>query len=222
MNYYLKNETGFDLSVIQINTVNPNECIVKNTEDDVPLTELVTDSNEFDLVVKFVFDYDAVSLDDVDANSFKEKILKKLSKKVLSSFEKLMFRVDCSYHISGVFDGDIITIDSPIYFFGAFDVLDFLEMLPMEYVFPRIKLQNGSAALIAASGQNKGRFLKSSKRLALFCYGITGILKFPFQYGRIKYLSKDKVVFKKLSKFLSLSYEEQEKRLNKQLNLIDK
>lgn len=221
MKLYVKNKSTFDIRMKVIHTVYPDEYTIKSLDDNEPLAEIAVDLSEFDLSLEFIFDYDMVSMDDVDRNTIKDKFLAKLSEKALSAFEKLIFRVDCSYHISGIYDGDTIEIDSPIYLFGVYDVLDFLEMMPVEYVFPRVRLHNGSAVLTAAVGQNRNKFLKASKRLALFYYGISGIWKFPFQYGRVKHLTKDHVVFKKLRKFLSLTPQEQEKKLDKQSKLID-
>ena len=221
MKIYLKNSASASCRISINDGCQTKVFVIKS--DEIPQeVALELNQNEFDIFISLVFDLSDDDFKSLGNNSLKDKLLVKLSKTFVGAIDKLAFKVDCAYRLSDINDGAIIEITSPVYFFDIFDVLEFFELLPMEYLFPKLSLNNGSIKLMSAKGQDRKRFLKYSFRFGFVYYGLTGIWKLPLQYQRLKYLSKDKVVFKKLKKFLSLSPEEQDKLLDKQTKILEK
>ncbi len=221
MKIFLRNSSGFPCK-ININDGQLNKDFIIECDENLQEKEIELRQNEFDIYICLIYNLGDDLADCSADNRLKDKILNKLTKAASSVFDKLIFRVNCAYHISDISDGEMIEITSPVYLFGVYDILEFFELLPMEYVFPKLTLAGGSAKLTTAQGYDRRRFLKFSFKLGLICYGLTGLWKLPFQYYRVKHLSKDRVVFKKLKKFLSLSPEEQDKLLDKKTKMLEK
>ena len=221
MKVYIKNSTGTNCNIILNDMPAPNQFFV-SCDEDKKLFECEVPSSEFDIEIKQIYDLGIDELNEIESNVFKDKVLKKLAKTVLNTFDKFIFRVDCRYHLSGICENEVIEIEALAYLFDTYDILDLLQLLPIDYCFTRLTPSNGSAQLVYAHGQNRSKFLSASYKLGLFTYGLLGLWKLPLQYSRVKHYTKDKVVTKKLKKFLALPVEEQNKKLDKQMKITDK
>ncbi len=159
-------------------------------------------------------------LNEFEENNWGDKFVKKATKFLFSSLDKMILRVGCNYHLRGVQDGDRLDICLQGYAFGTFDRLDLLELIPMMYAFFEVSNFNERFKLMNAYETNRRDIVKTARTLALadiFGNGLlTTFFTYPIQVCRIKRLSKNRKVRKVLTRFNNMNDFDRQKVLEKQ------
>ena len=182
--------------------------------------------SEFDMTLTPIVPDTSSMMDEIEANTWKEKFAKKVVGALLSSLEKVPMRVGGRYRIDQMQDGDKLDIVLQGYFFGTFDRYDLLDLFPVMYMFFEVFRVDKRFALTTAFATNRKEVLKAAK--ALTFAGVWGIdwlftllLAYPFQLGRVKHLTRNKTIWKKLAKFTNLSDQERQLFLERQDRFIE-
>ncbi|MBE6789174.1 MAG: hypothetical protein E7539_05850 [Ruminococcaceae bacterium] len=183
---------------------------IYGTEFDLTLTPLMPDINS--------------ALDEIEENSWLDKLAKNAGKLLGKSLDKILLRVGCTYHIQDAQQGDRLDITMQGYPFGTFDRFGLLELLPMIYFFFEVSSFNKRFKPLKAFETNRKDVIKASRVLALSMSLGNSILA-PFSYmiqmSRIKRLSKNRKIFRVISKFHNMSDAERKKFEEKIDKLVD-
>lgn len=159
-------------------------------------------------------------INEIEENTWKDKLAKKASNILVNLLEKMVLRVGCDYAVCNISDGDRLDITLQNYIFDTFDRFDLLELLPMCYAFFEVANFNKFYKLKNTCGLNRKDVIKFARSFALgdiLGNGLFGVLfSYPIQVFRIKHLSKNKKVFKTLRKFNNFTDDERQAFLNRQ------
>lgn len=159
------------------------------------------------------------ALKDVEETTWKDKLVKKAAKTIFSLLDFCLL-VGCRYQSSTLQDGDRLTVNLQTYAFGAFDRWWLLELYPMMYMFFEIDKDDQRLLPESAWGINRKKVIRHAKNISLlelFDWGfLFSLLRRPFQVGRVRYLSKNKTVNRKIMKFSRLTEEDRKRFLEKQ------
>ena len=153
--------------------------------------------------------------EDVETVGWKGKLANKLGKVLLSSIDKMFLRVGCKYRMTGMTDGDILSIYAQEDFPGMFDKFNLLDLIPMAYMFYEVSCNGRRCALIDAFETNRKEVIGYAKKLAFAGLDLELVLTYPFQVGRIKRLTSNKIVRRKLMKFNQMNEEQRQKYMAK-------
>ena len=175
-------------------------------DDDLPLPSVTVEifDNEFMLSL-FPLMADTDSIINASAgNTLKDRFAKKATKAIFKATEKIFLRIACEYRITDINDGDRLNIDMQHYSFGESDLHDALDIIPIEYMFFEVTNFNKRFGLTNAYATNRKDFLKYAKIYSLTCSAGEGLwdflLIYPIQSFRTRWLTRNKKVFKTLSK----------------------
>lgn len=159
------------------------------------------ESGEFELTIEpTMVDYkDAFS--QMKISDWKDKLARKIGNTLFSAVDNMFLRVGCSYSLSGVKDGDTVSVYCQQYAFGNYDKLDLLELIPMAYMFFEVYFKDIRCELLNAFGLNGKEVISSSRKIALINFGIGLLTTYPIQVGRIKRLSSNRKIRKTLIRF---------------------
>lgn len=168
--------------------------------DDAPLTaEIEVDDGEVDLsLLPIAVNYGEL-LDDSEQQTWKDKLINKVVGKGLDLLLKSLLVVGCTYHISGVVDGDVLFVNC-----GWYGHESQLDMIPIAYMYYEVDGFGKTHIPTAAWGINRDEVIKGARKLALLDFGPELIFTYPIGVSRVKRLTKDKRVLKTLQKFYSL------------------
>lgn len=201
------------IPAINDNTIS-GQCIaaeVYGTEFDLDVIPLTPDINS--------------TLDELEENHWTDKFAKNATKALSALVEKMLLRVGCDYHINGLQDGDRVDITFQMYMFGTFDRFDLLELIPMAYSFFEVSNFNSRFAPVNSYETNRKDVLKAAKIFALTDVLGNSLLAtfftYPIQTCRVRHLSRNKKIFKVISKFHNMSEDERQKTLAKQEKFLD-
>ena len=142
-----------------------------------------------------------------------DKALRKLS----ASGRDYALRVGARYRIENAYDGCTLTLVEREYLFDAWDHLDILELYPVSYVYPELRLGDRLLTPTEWNPRNRKEFL-SFTRKATLVYDPT-VLSFlllrPLQITRARILSRPRRVRRVLRKFYRLSEDERTDRFRR-------
>ena len=182
-------------------------------------------SEDFDLTLIPVMADTKAVMEELEGNRLRDKVAKKVAGFVFSTLDKMILRVGCKYRVTGFQEGDRLDVSLQSYLFGPFDRYNIFDLIPAMYLFFEVSNFNSRYKLLNAFETNRRTVLKSAKALAfsevLGNGFIFALITYPFQMGRIKYLTSKKKVQKALIKFNNFSPEEREKFLKRQEKLFD-
>ncbi len=160
-------------------------------------------------------------LDEVETNSRKEKFAVGVTRALSAIADHMLLRVGCRYHITDLQDGDRLDVELQEYPFGLFDRFGLLELLPMIHMFFEVSCFGKRYEPIDAFETNRKDVLRAAKMMA-FSGGIGngclwGLISYPIQMGRAKWLSSHHTIRRTVLKFHRMSDAERE-RLMEQLD----
>ena len=164
---------------------------------------------------------DAVNeIDDSDKNDrLKDRILTKLAKKTAQKLPDTVLNTCVNYEVNSI-DFSNITINL---YDGAYAICngsfaDFLDLVPIGYIFPRAEAENGSIRVTDVNAINRKKYLKLIRNLLLFMHsGLTAInlLFFIPEYLIVKLLSSNFYIKTWLSVLYKKTFDEREFILKK-------
>lgn len=144
-------------------------------------------------------------LDELEHNTWRDRLINKVVEKGLSLLENNLLRVGCTYRVSGANDRDVLFISSQCY--GHDSAWD---LIPMAYIYYEVEHYGKPLVPTAAWGLNRDEVVKAAKKLAFMDFGPELIFTYPIGISRIKRLTKDKKLMKILQTFYSLPEEERQ------------
>ena len=195
---------------------------VDPAEEQNRIFEVEVCSGDFILtLIPTMTDYKS-ALDDIETSDWKGKLAKKLGDAMLSAFDKLILRVGCKYHVTGIRDGDTVFIGQQGYIFGNFASREIFELIPVFYMFLEPSCYGRRFELTDAFETNREEFIKCIKKFSWIDFGLHLIIKYPIQVSRAKRLSSNKKISKTLKKFNRLSDEDRERFLEKQEKIMSR
>jgi hypothetical protein len=182
--------------------------------------------NEFDLTLIPIMPDVSPAVNEIEENNWKDKLVKKASKLLFDTIEKVILRVGCRYRIDQIQDGDCLDIALQTYVFGTFDRYNLLELFPVTYMFFEVFQGNKRFNLITAFETNRKEVLRAARGITLAgALGIEFLLAlifvYPIQISRVKRLTKNKKISKILTKFNNLSDTKRQQFLDKQEKFMD-
>ncbi len=182
--------------------------------------------NDFDLKLTPVAINIKPTLGELEDTNWKDKFAKKTVDVLFSFVNKIMLQVECTYRVENVQDGDRLDINLQAYVFGRFDRFDLLELIPACYIFFEASSFNSRYRLTEAKAKNRKEVMRSARGLALTDLLGNGffetLIAYPIQVNRMRYITSDKTVKKRLTRFNNLSESERQKFLDKQEKFFDR
>lgn len=167
------------------------------------------------------------ALDELEVKDWKDKLVKKAAGFLVSSVNKVVLRVGCCCRAKNVRDGDTLTISLQGYVHGNLFLFDLLDLYPVMYMFYEAFGKDGRFIITDAFEDNRKEFLKVARGVTLASgigigFIFTLLFVYPIQIGRVKRLTKNKKIAKKLIKFSNLSEKKRQRFLEKQEKFMDK
>ncbi len=170
--------------------------------------------DEFDVTVTPIISDCSEDSDNAEPKTLGNKILESAIKASVSLFDKVLLMVGCTYRITGLQDGDRLSIDIQDYTLGATGFMfELFELMPIMYCFFEVSFFNDRFAPKKAFAVNRKKFLKGSRVMALM-----EPLTYLMAMIRARRLSKNRKIFSILSKFHGMSEEKRQKVKKAQYN----
>lgn len=178
--------------------------LVSGGEDAPKTAEIEVSEGEFELTLRPVpVDYKH-SLDEMERMTWKGKLLHKVLEKGLSFLKEILLRVGCTYRISGVSDGDQLTVNFQMYAKDHDGLADLFELIPVMYMYYELEQSGKPLSPCEAWAINPDDLVKSARKIALLQFGIGLIFTYPLRVGRVKRLVRDRKIRRILQKFYAL------------------
>ncbi len=175
--------------------------------------EFIAETSALDELITAVKEIDGNDKND----SFKDRILTKLTKKTAEKLPDTVLNTSVKYEVTGAdFSGIVINLYDGAYAICDGKFADFLDLVPIGYIFPRTETENGSIKVINVKTTNRKKYLKLIRNLLLFTHsGLTAInlLFFIPEYLIIKLLSSNFYIKNRLSWLYKKSADERERIL---------
>ncbi len=151
--------------------------------------EFTAQTAAFDELIDGINEIDS----DVKNESLKERILFKLTKKFAEKIPEAVLDTSVRYELSG-FKSQNVTVNLTEGAYSVCDgeIADFLDLLPIGFVFSRAETEGGQIKVVDATAINRKKFLKLVRNILLFMHwGLIFVDLFYFipEYLTIKYFS---------------------------------
>lgn len=144
-----------------------------------------------------------------------EKVFLKFTEKFASVANDMLLHVGCRYIVNDLQDGDVIDVTCRNYSVSGSDQMFIFDLYPVVYLFFELSKNDRRYEPLDIIPINRDKVLKSARVLALADFGLHLIVTYPFQVGRVKRLTKEKTVKKKLKAFNVMSEEKRKKILER-------
>lgn len=164
---------------------------------------------------------DAVNeIDDSDKNdSLKNRILTKLAKKAAQKLPDTVLNASVKYEIKGSdCSGIVINLTDGLRGVCNGSLADFLDLVPLIYVFPRAESESGIVRIADVNITNRKKFLKLVRNLLLFMHSglsVINLLFFVPEYLLVKLLSSKFYIKAWLSALYRKTFDKRELILQK-------
>lgn len=222
VNFWFSDEIIFRCVLTAKDSQQTQSFTVDPAEEPNRILEVEVCSGDFILtLIPTMTDYKS-ALDDIETSDWKGKLAKKLGDVMLSAFDKMLLRVGCKYHVTGIRDGDTVFIGQQGYILGNLAGMELLELIPVIYMFLEPSCNGQRFELTDAFETNRKDFIKYIKKYCLIDFGWQLIITYPIQVGRAKRLTTSKKISKTLKKFNRLNDADREKFLRKQEKMMSR
>ena len=144
-----------------------------------------------------------------------EKVFLKFTEKFASVANDMLLHVGCRYIVNDLQDGDVIDVICRNYSVSGSDQMLIFDLYPVVYLFFELSKNDHRYEPLDIIPINRDKVLKSARVMALADFGLHLIVTYPFQVGRVKRLTKEKTVKKKLKAFNVMSEEKRKKILER-------
>lgn len=144
-----------------------------------------------------------------------EKVFLKFTEKFASVANDMLLHVGCRYIVNDLQDGDVIDVTCCNYSVSGSDQMLIFDLYPVVYLFFEVSKNDHRYEPLDIIPINRDKVLKSARVMALADFGLLLIVTYPFQVGRVKRLTKEKTVKKKLKAFNVMSEEKRKKILER-------
>lgn len=152
-------------------------------------------------------------------DNLKDRILTKLAKKTAQKLPDTVLNTTVNYEVSNTdFSNITINLYDGAYAICNGNFADFLDLVPIGYIFPRAEAENGSIRVTDVNAINRKKYLKLVRNLLLFMHsGLTAInlLFFIPEYLIVKLLSSNFYIKTCLSGLYKKTFDEREFILKK-------
>lgn len=144
-----------------------------------------------------------------------EKVFLKFTEKFASVANDMLLHVGCRYIVNDLQEGDMIDVTCRNYSVSGSDQMLIFDLYPVVYLFFEVSKNDHRYEPLDIIPINRDKVLKSARVMALADFGLHLIVTYPFQVGRVKRLTKEKTVKKKLKAFNVMSEEKRKKILER-------
>ncbi len=137
------------------------------------IIEFIAETSALDELINAVNE-----IDDNDKNdSFKDRVLTKLTKKTAEKLPDTVLNTSVKYEVTDAdFSDIVINLYDCAYAICDGKFADFLDLVPIGYIFPRAETENVSIKVINVKTTNRKKYLKLIRNLLLFMHsGFTAI-----------------------------------------------
>lgn len=191
MNITFKNDCTSKKAIVSINNqkyiINPGETADVFCESEK--NEFFAQSAAFDELIDATNEID----DDVKKASFKDKILLKLTKKFVEKIPEIVLNTSVKYELTCTDSQNaVVNLSDGIYSVCDGKIADFLDLIPVGYVFSRAEAEYGKIKILDVTATNRKSFLKLMRNTLLFMHsGLFFVELFLFlpEYLIIKFFS---------------------------------
>lgn len=213
---YITFNNKFENNSIVVFYNNQNYTIAPLSSVEVPLfgnkIQFTAENGAFDLLDGF---------EEEKPETFKERVLMKLTKKFVEKIPEIVLNVKVTYEISNI-SGDVsVDFTEGTYIVGGSRIAEFLDFLPVSCMFPHIITSDGTVAVKKTELTNKKKYLRLYRNMLLFMNSgfilIDWFLFIP-EYLFIKILSADKIIERCIKKFYRMSVPERILFMEKQVD----
>lgn len=185
--------------------------VVMDPENDLREIDILGDSLEI-TVKPTKLDW-GINKEEVSGTA--EKVFLKFTEKFASVANDMLLHVGCRYIVNDLQDGDVIDVTCRNYSVSGSDQMLIFDLYPVVYFFFELSKNDRRYDPLDIIPINRDKVLKSARVLALADFGLHLIVTYPFQVGRVKRLTKEKTVKKKLKAFNVMSEEKRKKILER-------
>lgn len=213
---YITFNNKFEHNSIVVFYNNQNYTIAPLSSVEVPLfgnkVQFTAENGAFDLLDGF---------EEEKPETFKERVLMKLTKKLVEKIPEIVLNVKVTYEISNI-SGDVsVDFTEGTYVVGGSRLAEFLDFLPVSCMFPHIITSDGTVAVKKTESTNKKKYLRLYRNMLLFMNSgfilIDWFLFIP-EYLFIKILSADKIIERCIKKLYRMSVPERILFMEKQVD----
>lgn len=159
--------------------------------------------------------------EDEKPEKLKERILYKLTKKIVEKIPEIVLNVKVTYEISEISGNISVDFTEGTYVVGGSRIAEFLDFLPVSCMFPHVLTSKGTVAVKKTESINKKKYLRLYRNMLLFMNSgfilIDWFLFIP-EYLFIKMLSADKIIEKCTKKLYCMSVPERILFMEKQVD----
>lgn len=156
-----------------------------------------------------------VGINKEEVSGTAEKVFLKFTEKFASVANDMLLHVGCRYIVNDLQDGDVIDVTCCNYSVSGSDQMLIFDLYPVVYLFFEVSKNDHRYEPLDIIPINRDKVLKSARVMALADFGLLLIVTYPFQVGRVKRLTKEKTVKKKLKAFNVMSEEKRKKILER-------
>lgn len=153
--------------------------------------------------------------------TFKERVLMKLTKKFAEKVPDIGLNLKVTYEISNISGNVSVDFTEGTYIVGGSRIAEFLDFLPVSCMFPHIITSDGTVAVKKTESTNKKKYLRLYRNMLLFMNSgfilIDWFLFIP-EYLFIKILSADKIIERCIKKLYRMSVPERILFMEKQVD----
>lgn len=163
--------------------------------------------------------------EDSEGESLKERIIYKLTKKLVEKIPEIGVYTAVTYELNSDYDNVTVELTDSADAFCAGKIADFFEMMPVMYTFSKAETAFGSLKVTDVKQTNRKQYLKLFRKILLFSeWGIIlpGLFFFIPKYLVLKLLSGNWYITKRIKKLYEMSSEERIGYLQKREREIDK
>ncbi len=205
-----------ELQSINISCGGQNVSVAPGASAEIPVfgnkIELTAELSAIDLLDGF---------EEEKPETFKERVLMKLTKKLVEKIPEIVLNVKVTYEISNI-SGDVsVDFTEGTYVVGGSRIAEFLDFLPVSCMFPHIITSDGTVAVKKTESTNKKKYLRLYRNMLLFMNSgfilIDWFLFIP-EYLFIKILSADKITERCIKKLYRMSVSERILFMEKQVD----
>lgn len=143
-----------------------------------------------------------------------DEVFDRIARKISAAGRDFALRVGIRYRVTGITDGCTLTVTERQYLFDAWDRFNVLELYPVSYVYPEVRMGDRVLPQAERSARNRKEFLSFTKKMTLVAEPtlFSFLVLRPLQIARARSLTRKGKVRRTLDRFYALSEDERADR----------